>query len=226
MKLKLMSVEGYHYHVFLARTRIQDRRSETETDDDVMRTPMGLAVAWDLHRVSVDELVFSGDYSTPHPVVVGNSIDGSYQEYMDRVTASSEAHNTQSAPHHASEGCADNDNHVHEFIEADHDRIACATFASHQAYAWKLVGSVEETDFVAKSMEDWAENQQGTRHAARLEGAWKASRADADNIGAGKGSMRMFAWQHVFLEFAPRVGHTLQRFWQEGCLLPLSATLE
>ncbi|KAL1616952.1 hypothetical protein SLS56_011219 [Neofusicoccum ribis] len=198
--------------------------------------PLGQAVAWTVKRTSLADLVADADSTSPHLVIMGNSVSGGHAEYMRRFAAGARPHVCA-----AGSPCAENDAHVEDFLAADHDRLALAFFASHKAYAFPVSekgragggGAVDpETVFVERRMDGWAEavgveaGAAAAARARRLKESWRISRDEADAMGTGPGGMQTFAWQHALLESKARVARRIQRWMEIGELMPLHAPVE
>lgn len=200
--------------------------------------PLGVQVVWSLERINLTDLIQDSDSTSPHLIIMGNSINGGHTEYIKRF-------GNKSRPHTA-DFCVENEAHVEEFLSADHDRLALSFFASHDSYAFPVSdtertvsetagignGSQDtETAFVGNRMDLWAQTaaSRGDFAAAEcartLKESWMTSRTEADEMGTGHGGMHTFTWQHALLETKARVAKRIERWMEIGELMPLHAPI-
>jgi hypothetical protein len=190
--------------------------------------PLGLAVPWTISQISLDDLINNSDSITPHIVIMGNSISGGHEEYMQRFANKARPHECN-----AESPCMENKTHIAEFLSADHDRLALSFFASHKAYAFPVTpveNDLSEISFVEQRMRTWAsasstihDNASISETAESLTSSWRISSAEVDAMGTGSGNMRIFAWQHAFLETGGRVAERIEKWVKRGDLMPLHA---
>ncbi|KAL1867537.1 hypothetical protein VTK73DRAFT_4140 [Phialemonium thermophilum] len=238
---------GYHVNVFEASIEVAKNsksstllellaqclfrvKSRLDAQPAAHQTPLGLALQWRISTLSIDALIAQNEPTTPRLVVMGNSLRGAHKDYTDILQESIRAgdRRCRSLPHVPPPGqtCEDNDSHVRQFVQADHDRIALAFFAVHPAYSFQLDADEDEITFVEKKMDSWETAHQdnrgkgGSRALARL---WRASREEADLLGVGTESMHLFRWQHAFAESKGRLGKLLARSLEEADLMPLKS---
>lgn len=137
---------------------------------------------------------------------MGNSLDGTFSDYMNRFQGTCE----HSGP------CKDNHKHIEEFLASDQDRLSLAIFADHPHYAFPL-GPKEEAEggeiaVVAATM---------GRVIPGLESQWQKAKNEIITLGAGE-SLKMFMWQHVLLESGSRVMRMLSG---RTSIMPLTAAV-
>jgi hypothetical protein len=189
--------------------------------------PLGLRVLWNIARIDLHDLMHDDDEIWPNLVIMGNSIDGGHDDYMQRIATKARSH---SCP--ADESCIDNEAHTAKVLSADHDRLALSFFALHKAYAFPVPSTHckdDEIAFVEQCIETWVEDacadeeSKGSVAAASLKESWRVSREEADAMGTGSGNMRTLAWQHAFLETRGRVARRLQEWIKSSELMPLNA---
>ena len=222
---------GFHYNVFLATMK-----PPVFNACPCQKHPLGVQVAWSLERVTLTDLIQDSDSTSPHLIIMGNSINGGHTEYIKRF-------GNKSRPHVA-DSCTENEDHVEQFLSADHDRLALAFFASHDSYAFPVSdaeGTASETARVSHGPQDTETAYVGNRidlwaHIAASRGdftaaecartlkeSWMTSRREADEMGTGHGGMHTFTWQHALLETKARVAKRIQRWMDIGDLMPLHA---
>ncbi|KAF2680075.1 hypothetical protein K458DRAFT_445516 [Lentithecium fluviatile CBS 122367] len=219
---------GFHYNIFAATMGSPLMACPCHEH------PLGLDVTWTLNQISLEELIQDDELIRPHLVIMGNSINGGHDEYMQRFAAKVRPHNCS-----ADEVCIDNEAHITHVLSANHDRLALSFFASHKAYAFSVSyedykdsdSDNAEVAFVEHRMDIWAETigaydgGEVAATAASLKESWRISREEADAMGTGGGNMRVFAWQHAFLETKGRVVRRIQKWIEIGELMPLHAPI-
>ncbi|KAK7949414.1 uncharacterized protein PG986_010300 [Apiospora aurea] len=238
--LRLVDKRSTHLNVFTATLAADDETdiqchqdSINEVHDATIQTKgiEGPSI-WRIRQTSLEGPMGLSDPTTPHMVVMGNSIDGSYKAYTDLVYSSlrdetkpqrtREHRETEEGHHHGGAGhCVANEEHVEVFLRADHDKLALSFFAIHPAYAFPLGKGEEDVDrFIQDKASDWS-----ALHGPQLWRLWQECRADADQVGTGEGYMGTFRWQHAFLESKGRLGALLRRAQMEEDLMPLKAPI-
>lgn len=148
---------------------------------------------------------------------MGNSIDGSYADYMSRIPSPNIPRPDGCQYHSDGDSCAENLAHVQEFLAADHGRLGLAFFASHKSYSFPLVSKEDETVFVARMME------QASSGDVNIKSGWMRSKNEADELGTGSGNLRVFGWQHMVLETKGRVARRVEVWRERGDMMPLAA---
>lgn len=130
----------------------------------------------------------------PHIIVMGNSINGSDEDYR-RANTTSQRHDKPD--------CRHNEEHVLKFLAHDHDRLALSLFAQHRHYAFDLSdrngedgNALHEHAVVAEHMD---------RFFPGLAQIWFDSSKEADEMGTAGTSLHMFGWQHIFTETKGRI---------------------
>lgn len=186
---------------------------------------MGLRIKWHLRRTSLEELLESPAQSVPHLTLMGNSIVGDYAEYFARVPETPCSDRPQLSCLHLDGDCSFNAAHRRVFEETDHDRLTLAFFAAHKSYAFPLASGQPEQDFVEECIKGFDEQHAQLRAtgSVTLSESWHRSREDAEEMGSGHGSLRVFALQHMALETKERIARMVQANEEEGSLLPLGA---
>lgn len=137
----------------------------------------------------------SSGCTEPHVVISGNSLDGTYAEYMKLKSP---------AQVHQDAQCSDNLEHCRVLMAADMDRIALAIFAEHRHYAFKLAGGEEargEQEVVGAFMDDM---EPGLRERHQR------TKDEALELGTGF-SLKTLMWQHVVLETVGRAAALMER---------------
>jgi hypothetical protein len=190
--------------------------------------PLGLRVHWNIARIGLQDLIHDDESIWPNLVIMGNSINGGHDDYMQRIATKALSHNCP-----ADEPCIDNEAHTSRVLSADHDRLALSFFALHKAYAFPVSSTDckdDEIAFVEQCIERWVEDtcadeeSEVSTVAASLKKSWRVSREEADAMGTGGGDMRTFAWQHAFLETKGRIARQLQEWIESSDLMPLNAS--
>lgn len=146
---------------------------------------------------------------------MGNSIDGSHADYISRLSTHYTP-NPIGTDIHGDHECAENCAHIQAFTEADHDRLGLSFFAAHKAYSFPLTDGQDESQFVGSKMD---ETYPGLREW------WIESRGEIAKLGGGEESLRMFGWQHMFVETKGRVARKLETWSRNRDLMPLSADI-
>ncbi|KAK8093321.1 hypothetical protein PG997_000006 [Apiospora hydei] len=225
--------QGTHLNVFTATLAADDETdmqchqdSINEAHDATIQTKgiEGPSI-WRIWQTSVEELMALRDPTTPHMVVMGNSINGSYKAYTDLVYSSlrdetkpqrtREHREAEEAQHCRAQHCVANEEHVEVFLLADHDKLALSFFAIHPR------GEEDVDRFIHDKASDWS-----AQHGQQLWRLWQECHADADQVGTGEGYMGTFRWQHAFLESKGRLGALLRRAQMEDDLMPLKAPIK
>ncbi|KAF8421185.1 hypothetical protein EV426DRAFT_536704 [Tirmania nivea] len=195
--------DGFHINYFLARPQLI-------RDESTINNPhatLGMRVHWSLQHIKdANALELSQDPDTPHIVVMGNSLNGSFSDYMNRFQGTCEH----------TDSCEDNHTHIEEFLASDQDRLSLAIFADHPHYAFPLVSKEEAEDgeiaVVAAAME---------KVVPGLAAQWQKAKNEIVTLGAGQ-SLKMFMWQHVLLESGSRVIRMLNG---RTSIMPLTAAV-
>lgn len=184
---------GYHSNFFLATLGLEDTNVTDQDGFPPQRLPLKHKVTWKIERISKDWLQHHEDQHLPHVIIMGNSIEGSYDDYM---VASS------TRQRHEKDDCDDNEAHIAKFLDHDHDRLTLAFFARHRHYTFDLYSSKTGTN-VADEREEVAEQME--RVFPGLAEQWSISDQEADAMGTAGESLHMFAWQHAFTETKGRI---------------------
>ncbi|KAF7562117.1 hypothetical protein G7046_g2024 [Stylonectria norvegica] len=203
---------GYHVNVFLGEVSQAPQRFSMSSITRFLakcfsrphpvqeNDPLQLDLGWEITRFSVEDLLSSSDQTSPHMVIMGNSINGPLSSYTSLVLSSrADSGRTQkSLPHQLCDGksCTENEQHVKDFINADHDQIAKSTFAMHPSYPFPVGSAIDETIHVGKHVKDWGTENGKEEEARGLMDGWRNSSRNADVLGCGKECMSVFAWQH------------------------------
>ncbi|OAA71655.1 hypothetical protein LEL_08890 [Akanthomyces lecanii RCEF 1005] len=205
--------ERYHSNFFLVTFRLESTDAGTESGRPVHCRPLRHQVGWTMERVGQDWLFDEHGQGRPYVVVTGNSINGSYNDYM-RVAHASERHQVSD--------CAENKAHVESFLAHDPDRLALAFFGHHRHYTFDSSG--KEDCKGPASVE--ADNKTVAGHMDRafpgLADSWSASHEEAADVGTAGASLHMFAWQHCFAETKGRIARLV---YDAKDTLPISAPL-
>nr|KMM67742.1 hypothetical protein CPAG_04075 [Coccidioides posadasii RMSCC 3488] len=153
----------------------------------------GSPVRWQLTKVTAKELLSSTNVE-PHIVISGNSLNGTYDDYM-RIKSPAHVHDDDQ--------CPDNFEHCQIIKAVNMDRIALAIFAEHKHYSFELTGEdgrIGEAEVVGKFMEEadpW------------LRGDWEKRKYEAFDLGTGF-SLKTIMWQHVVLETVGRAAALME----------------
>ncbi|KAM3464736.1 hypothetical protein MY5147_009453 [Beauveria neobassiana] len=192
--------------------RLESTNATTDRDGlPPQRLPLKHRVTWEIERISKDWLQKHQDQHHSHIIIMGNSIEGSYEDYM---TASS------TRRRHETHSCDDNEAHIAKFLAHDHDRLTLSFFARHRHYTFDLnsskpsIGVAGERKEVAEQMEQVFPG---------LAEQWSISNLEAEAMGTADGSLHMFAWQHAFTETKGRIAELVSTAKDT---LPISAPLE
>ncbi|GAD99166.1 predicted protein [Paecilomyces variotii No. 5] len=200
---------GIHFNVFLADLHHVGNREDEETRFDTRLEP----VDWKVRHMTLDDLYKSPNQSRPHPVIMGNSIQGASADYIARLSSHYTASPVGTSLHDDS-SCQENVAHIESFLAADHDRLALSFFAAHKSYSFPLANGQDEVGFVGSRME---EEWPGLREK------WLASREELSTLGGGEQSLHLFGWQHMFVDTKERLAHKLDIWIKNEELMPLSA---
>ncbi|KAJ9359941.1 hypothetical protein DTO027B9_1493 [Paecilomyces variotii] len=200
---------GIHFNVFLADLHHTGNKEDQETRFDTRLEP----VDWKVRQVTLDDLYSLPDQSRPHPVVMGNSIQGASADYIARLSSHYTSDPVGTSLHEDS-SCEENAAHIEDFLAADHDRLSLSFFAAHKSYSFPLANAQDEVEFVGSRMdEEWP----GLRER------WLASREEISTLGGGEQGLHLFGWQHMFVDTKERLAHKLDVWIKNGELMPLSA---
>lgn len=195
---------GIHYNVFLA-----DLKNGTEC---TLANPVH-ECNWTLRKASIPELSNEPDQWQPHPVVVGNSVQGPVTKYMARLASHYTAEPYATSLHY-DDTCEDNAAHVAAFLQSDQDQVAQSFFGAHVSYSFPLVDGQEENDFVSTRIKE---------ELPGLQEPWDAAKNNIAKLGAGHESLEVFGWQHMFVETKERLACKLEEWIRRKDLMPLSA---
>ncbi len=155
---------------------------------------------------------------------MGNSLEGSVDAYSSKMGFSNGKERDGTTPHYSAYGsCAHNERHVSSFAEADHDQLLLSYFADHPSYPFPLPNGADEADFVAQTIQAWADTRRESTLAETLLQYWNDSSTMSNAIGAGMGDMGTFRLQHVFAETQSSLGGLLARSINAADLLPVTA---
>ncbi|KAI9723331.1 MAG: hypothetical protein M1812_001214 [Candelaria pacifica] len=195
---------GFHTNFFLARLKFV--QSEGKRYQDHPHT-IGQHVIWELQHVTPEMLLESRYQAKPCIIGMGVSIDGSYSDYM----AASSPDSPRKQPHDCHD-CANNQAHVSDMLNTDHDRLALAFFAHHKHYSFPLGKDIDEADFVEDNMRE---------EVPFLAEHWQKSVDEAESLGTAT-SLRVFEWQHILLESKARI---VKRMALQKDAMPVSADI-
>jgi hypothetical protein len=142
---------------------------------------------------------------------VGNSILGGSDQYRARLLSK------ERAGYHTCEAdeCDENNQHVRDFKEADHDRLALAFFGSHKCYPFQI-DAADEMEYVGLYMDILCPG---------MRGQWEKVANELGSRGGGQENQDIFGWQHVFIEAPKKVAGKLKEWMAAGNLLPLSVQM-
>ncbi|GAB1196914.1 hypothetical protein APSETT444_006194 [Aspergillus pseudonomiae] len=202
---------GYHSNFFFATLSLESTNATDRDGFPPQRLPLKQKVTWKIERISKEWLQQHEDQHLPHVIIMGNSIEGSYDDYM---TASS------TRQRHEGHDCDDNEAHIAKFLVHDHDRLTLSFFARHRHYTFDLNSSKNSIN-VADEREEVAEQME--RVFPGLAEQWSISDQEADAMGTAGDSLHMFAWQHAFTETKGRIAELVSTAKDT---LPISASLE
>jgi hypothetical protein len=205
------STTGVHLNLFAVRHGL--------IENDIAAYAHGPKIQWLLEEISVDDLARDADQIVPRLVVFGNSIDGSYEDYVERITWDVQAPMGGIKPHYSAEMCLENSRHVADFLVANHDRIALATMAAHDLYQFKLPFGEDAKTFLSRCFDGFSRRNGSEVQGEALRDYWQRSEAEVDALGAGKQDMHLFAWQHVFLETNARLAYQVVEMKSSNLLL-------
>ncbi|GAB1211744.1 hypothetical protein ATERTT37_000868 [Aspergillus terreus] len=132
-------------------------------------------VSWTVKRIDEAWLRNHPEQDWVHFIVMGNSIDGSYEDYMNAAPTQQK---------HIDERCDENESHAARFLAGDLDRLRNDD------------GILHERTVVSEHMENIF---------PELADQWRISNEEADEIGVAGTSLYMFAWQHAFVETKGRI---------------------
>lgn len=162
---------------------------------------------WHIRQTTIPGL-YTHESSRPHLVVMGNSIESSTSRYKARVSSPS-PRNVHGDAH-----CSENVHHIQSVLSADHESLALAFFASHRSYSFPLHGGEKGEQFAGDKMDACI---------IGLRDHWRNLSERLECLGGGHGNLRVFGWQHVFLETMDRLAFGLENWIRRGDLMPLSA---
>ncbi|ORX94547.1 hypothetical protein BCR34DRAFT_499185 [Clohesyomyces aquaticus] len=223
--------DGFHYNIFVAHLQPPTSACPCHLH------PLGLQVTWKVTKTSLESLIDDSDTIQPHIVIMGNSINGGHNEYMQRFAKKVRVHDSP-----RENPCTDNEMHIQALLAADHDRLALSFFATHKAYAFLVPGANHgngnendndhsETAFVDQGIDMWASSagiyasDMSRENATTLKESWRTSKGESDAMGTGAGGMHIFAWQHAFLETKGRVARRIKKWAEVGDMMPLHAPI-
>ncbi|GCB19386.1 hypothetical protein AAWM_02271 [Aspergillus awamori] len=167
---------------------------------------------WKLTPIDVFDPSITDSSHTPHIVVIGNSVHGSYADYLSHLDRLNGPRELLISTHEDSL-CTDNSEHLADIAAANHDRIALSFFSHHDFYPFGTTMGSEEIDSVKASMDKYSPglSQEQTETSQELA-----------NLGAGGDDMSIFGWQHVFAETKKGVAEHLKQWTNKVNLLPFS----
>ncbi len=200
-------MSGFHSNFFLAHLEFKDVAAARA--DKPEEFTLGQYVSWHLEHVTADWLIKAPDQDTPHIVAMGNSIGGSYSDYMVACSADSPTSHV-----HSDQSCPNNIQHISDFLSADHDRLTLAFFANHKHYAFPLATAEDEMIGEERIVEDRMMEESGY-----LAENWAKSKMEAESLGTAN-SLKVWAWQHVLLETKSRIA---KKVLATTDVMPLSA---
>ncbi len=204
---------GYHSNFFLVTFRLESTDAGTESGRPVHCRPLRHQVGWTMEQVDQDWLFDEHGQGRPYVVVTGNSINGSYNDYM-RVAHASERHQVSD--------CAENEAHVESFLAHDPDRLALAFFGHHRHYTFDSSGKEDCKGPASVEADNKTVAGYMDRAFPGLVDSWSASHEEAADVGTAGASLHMFAWQHCFAETKGRIARLV---YDAKDTLPISAPL-
>lgn len=173
--------------------------------------PLKQDVSWTVKRIDEAWLRNHPEQDRVHFIVMGNSIDGSYEDYMNAAPTQQK---------HIDERCDENESHAARFLAGDLDRLSLAFFARHRHYTFDL-NSVGDDDGILHERTVVSEHMENI--FPELADQWRISNEEADEIGVAGTSLYMFAWQHAFVETKGRIAALVS---EATHTMPISAPLE
>lgn len=141
--------------------------------------------------------------TTPHFVLIANSIDGTNGEFYDRVAE--EGYGESGAPWpHECDDCAEHQEYLPKVLSSNFSRIIMSFFGQHNQYPFDLVSPINKDveidgyEYVGDKME-----QEGFGKKA-LENYWRSIR-DVEESGTGERPW-MYTLEHAYTELPFVVG--------------------
>ncbi|KAJ5407631.1 hypothetical protein N7509_001514 [Penicillium cosmopolitanum] len=159
---------GWHFNIFVAHMGIQ-------RDGQQFNADLQCPIEWYIQPITLDKLASSEWSSRPLPVAVGNKRAGYHTYEADE--------------------CDENNQHLRDFKEADHDRLALAFFGSHKCYPFQIEPA-DEMEYVGLYMDILCPG---------MRGQWEKVANELGRRGGGKENQDIFGWQHVFIEAPKKV---------------------
>ncbi|UNI16508.1 hypothetical protein JDV02_002937 [Purpureocillium takamizusanense] len=131
-------------------------------------------------------------------IVIGNSIDGSSEDYLARLRASRTAVTSQLPRPHRDDDCAEAFAHARKLRAADHERLVRAAFGAHPSYCIALKEDRQGTEQDAIS--DLLGPAGASKGVDTVRLMWEGGAAELGALGGGRESLATFCWQHVFAD--------------------------
>ena len=194
MPLPLTDHPGHHLNLYIAEL------SQAKPVKDAAFCPLGQQVDWLLQPVAISDLLSPAEQYMPHLVFMGNSIDGSHEDYLKHIPCS-DGERHQASYRHPDASCAHNIEHRKLFALADHDRLTLAIFSGQTSYPFPLQSGMRERDFLEMCIDTSDAQEVGLQGGKLpLKQSWRTSSNEGDSLGVGCENIRIFANQHVALE--------------------------
>ncbi|PNS14343.1 hypothetical protein CAC42_6856 [Sphaceloma murrayae] len=170
---------------------------------------------WRLEASTIDRMKDAADSSSPVLVIMGNSYNHGSQNELDKMDGRSIDHLQSYSEHKDLGECTEAAQQNDRFIHTDHDRLALSIFANHDQYPFELPNKINKTGYVESLLSEYAHEQERSGKATAMLSVWKKSLSMLSEQGLGSGGIRLFGWQHVFLERKDCLARKL-RVWQES----------
>lgn len=173
-------------------------------------------IRWEVDLVDLEDMKQQDPNSLPCIVVLGNSIAGSRSDYLERIMAAARGHGCNMERLHGSGTCQEDDDHVSELLSADHDELANAFFAYHRAYSLPLDGYNSDEQQVREHL---CAKIEPPADGEMIRELWEYHSRQINRLRGGPNNMRVFEWQHVFVETEHGLSQLLTKWIQENrCL--------
>ncbi|KAE8137354.1 hypothetical protein BDV38DRAFT_283194 [Aspergillus pseudotamarii] len=198
---------GYHLNAYIATLQQQPKSPSDRRSD------MAINIAWQIRPKTFNELLTYDKGNQPMISILGNSVEGPLDDYTARIAnMSPDGSLGLSAQQHREEFCGENVEHRKRFLATDQDRLSLAFFADHRCYPFPLhalAAGHDDGEYLPSLIRSLSQNDPTEEHFIN-------SKLEVDELGAGKGYMGIFRWEHILAETPGRLANILQDWEGKG----------
>ena len=201
-----MLLLGFHVNSFTAQSSLSNTADSN---------CLGPQITWHLDFLDCEDLSTKLQTEQPHLVLTGNSVEGTYKDYLRRISQTTPTGPTKIIFHEDST-CTELQKHTADMRSVDFDQLLLAFFAHHKSYAFPLPDKEDEISFMTRTMEE-------KLGSSVLKDEWLRLSSEADKLGCWVNNVRILGIQHMFLETPGRLSFALRKWLDDGDVLPLCA---